>query len=239
MDLKILFLLAGSLVASSRFPSPLILSNGRVEGESIKITCLAPRHFKDAWFFLFKVNQVQPLQTLPAAETQHSVTFFLENITYGDRGQYKCQYGMYNGSELKLSELSHILEITVEASGLTTSPPTSPPRSDSKGPVWVLPSVLSVAGVLLLVVIFVVAVTAIRRFKDRRKKKRELQSCWTETSYPTTETSFDNCVFTVTMKMDLEVIENYGARTSSAMNTRLASNCSVEKPDFCTFRSSE
>ncbi|XP_061439432.1 protein HIDE1 isoform X2 [Rhineura floridana] len=208
MDLKILFLLAGSLVASSRFPSPLILSNGRVEGESIKITCLAPRHFKDAWFFLFKVNQVQPLQTLPAAETQHSVTFFLENITYGDRGQYKCQYGMYNGSELKLSELSHILEITVEASGLTTSPPTSPPRSDSK-------------------------------VKDRRKKKRELQSCWTETSYPTTETSFDNCVFTVTMKMDLEVIENYGARTSSAMNTRLASNCSVEKPDFCTFRSSE
>ncbi|CAI5796348.1 protein HIDE1 isoform X1 [Podarcis lilfordi] len=244
MDLKILFLLlAGSWVASSLLPSPLIfldvLSETLNEGDSIKIACLAPRQYKDALFYLFKVSHGEPLQVVHAAEAQHQVIFLLENITRSDGGQYKCQFGVYNGSALKPSEFSNLLEITVEASSLTTFPPTAQPRSDSKGPFWVLPVVLSVVGVLLLAVILLVAAIALRRFKERRKKQRVLDSCWTETSYPTTETSFDNSMYTITMKTDQETIENNGAWISSATSTRLSSRCSVEKPDFCTFRGSE
>ncbi|XP_029141585.1 protein HIDE1 [Protobothrops mucrosquamatus] len=34
-------------------------------------------------------------------------------------------------------------------------------------------------------------------FWRRRKKKRDLKSCWAETSYPTAETSFDNYMFII------------------------------------------
>ncbi|XP_062979693.1 protein HIDE1 [Elgaria multicarinata webbii] len=202
-ELKILFLLAGSLVVSSLFPAPLIYQFD--EGESIQISCWAPRAYTDAWFDLFKGDQSQPAQTLPAAETHHHVTFLLENGTTSDGGQYRCQYRLLNGSQWQRSELSYILEITMTTPSLIPSPPPTslPTSSGSNGPAWVLPTALSVTGVLLLVMILVVAVIAIGRFKERRKKKRELESCWTETSYPTTETSFDNSLFTVSVEVSV------------------------------------
>ncbi|KAH0628640.1 hypothetical protein JD844_010022 [Phrynosoma platyrhinos] len=203
----------GSLGASSLFPHPLIflnvLSDGLREGDSIKIACLAPMAYMDAWFYLYKVDQAQPFQVLPAAETQHQVDFHLENITTRDGGQYRCQYGQYNGSQLQLSELSFILEVTVEGSRLITSAPTDPPGSGSE-------------------------------VKERRQKKRVLDSCWTETSYPETETSFDNCMFTVSVKNSgQEAVENQGTFSFTAMGTRFSSVKSIGKPDFSTFRASE
>ncbi|XP_042305506.1 protein HIDE1 isoform X2 [Sceloporus undulatus] len=231
----------GSLGASSLFPYPLIflnvLSDGLREGDSIKIACHAPMAYVDAWFYLYKVGQAQPFQILPAAETRHRVDFHLKNITTRDGGQYRCQYGQYNGSQLQLSELSFILEVTVEGSSLSTSAPTEPPSSDSEGSAGVLPIALSVTGVLLLVLILVVAVIAVGRLKERRQKKRVLDSCWTETNYPSTETSFDNCMFTVSVKNSgQEAVENHGTFSSTAMGTRFSSVRSVGKTNFSTFR---
>ncbi|XP_063149103.1 protein HIDE1 [Candoia aspera] len=141
-------------------------------------------------------NESKALKSLPAAEAQHAVTFLLENVKTSDGGRYRCQYGFYNGSQLQESEFSHILEITVKDLFITSSP-SDPPKYNSKGAVWILPTALCVSGVLLLVLILFAVVGTIRYLKRRRKKKRELESCWAETSYPTTETSFDNSMFTV------------------------------------------
>ncbi|XP_025023597.1 protein HIDE1 isoform X3 [Python bivittatus] len=217
VELKVLFLLTGCVASFSRFPSPLIfldvLSDNVTEGDSLKIACIAPRKYVDAWFFLFKENKSKALKSLPAAESQHTVTFLLENVTTGDGGRYRCQYGLYNGSQLQESEFSHVLEITVKAPAcltaclpdclpaclnlFATSSPSDPPKYDSKGAASVLPTALSVTGVLLLVLILFAAVGTTGYLKRRRKKKRELNSCWAEASYPTTETSFDSTMFTV------------------------------------------
>ncbi|XP_025023596.1 protein HIDE1 isoform X1 [Python bivittatus] len=254
---------SGGCVASfSRFPSPLIfldvLSDNVTEGDSLKIACIAPRKYVDAWFFLFKENKSKALKSLPAAESQHTVTFLLENVTTGDGGRYRCQYGLYNGSQLQESEFSHVLEITVKAPAcltaclpdclpaclnlFATSSPSDPPKYDSKGAASVLPTALSVTGVLLLVLILFAAVGTTGYLKRRRKKKRELNSCWAEASYPTTETSFDSTMFTVSEKSNQEIkptVENSGASISSATGPRLVSRTSLEKPDFSTFRASE
>nr|XP_020647214.1 protein HIDE1 isoform X2 [Pogona vitticeps] len=239
MNMKILVLLSGSLMASSLFPAPLILlgtvSDCPIEGESVDIACYAPGAFMDAWFSLFKDDQTRAVQTLPAAETHHHVIFILKNITTRDKGQYRCQYGLFNRSEFKLSQFSQILQIPVGECAFTTSSPKDLPRSkDSIS--WVVPTAVSVAGVLLLVLTLVVAMVATGRLKERRQKKREMDSCWTETSYPTTEISFDNCMFTVSMKPDKEAVENQSTWISLAMAARLSSSSSVEKPAFCTFR---
>ena len=104
-------------MASSLFPAPLILlgtvSDCPIEGESVDIACYAPGAFMDAWFSLFKDDQTRAVQTLPAAETHHHVIFILKNITTRDKGQYRCQYGLFNRSEFKLSQFSQILQIPV------------------------------------------------------------------------------------------------------------------------------
>ncbi|KAJ6644786.1 hypothetical protein lerEdw1_013551 [Lerista edwardsae] len=224
-----------SLAVSSLFPAPLVYQDIHDEGDSIKIICMAPRTYVDAWFDLLKEGQDQSVQTLAAAEAQHQVTFLLERTSTRNGDQFRCRYSLYNGSELQMSEPSHRLLIVVEASDSTTSPPTSPPGSDAKASAWVLPTALSVTGALLLVVIVVVLVIAIRRFKDRRKKKRELKFCWAESSRPPTETSFDNCIFTVTGRTDQEADD----WITSATGTRPTSSSSLKRPDFFTFRTPE
>ncbi|XP_058029485.1 protein HIDE1 isoform X2 [Ahaetulla prasina] len=196
VELKIIFLLTGCVAAFCQFPSPHIflnaLSDEVTEGDSLKIACFAPSEYIDGWFFLFKNNESKALKTLPAAEAQHNVTFLLENIKTRDGGRYRCQYGLYNGSQLQESEFSQVLEITVKV--------------------------------------------------KRRKKKRKLKSCWAETSYPTAETSFDNCLFIISEKSNQEIkptVENPGASISSATSPRLVSRISLEKQDFSTFRASE
>lgn len=106
------------MAAFRRFPSPHIflnvLSDEVTEGDSLKIACFAPSKYMDGWFFLFKNNESKALKTLPAAEAQHNVTFLLENVKTRDGGRYRCQYGLYNGSQLQESEFSQVLEITVK-----------------------------------------------------------------------------------------------------------------------------
>ncbi|KAM6475568.1 protein HIDE1 isoform 2-T2 [Liasis olivaceus] len=223
VELKVLFLLTGCVASFSPFPSPLIfldvLSDNVTEGDSLKIACIAPRKYVDAWFSLFKENESKALKSLPAAESQHAVTFLLEHVKTGDGGGYRCQYGLYNGTHLQESEFSHVLQITVKVISscisapdclpdclnlFVTSSPSDPPKYDSKGAASVLPIALSVTGVLLLVLILFAAVGTTGYLKRRRKKKRELNSCWAEASYPTTETSFDSTMFNVSEQVVLK-----------------------------------
>ncbi|KAG8130112.1 hypothetical protein E2320_016887 [Naja naja] len=159
VELKIIFLLTGCVAAFSQFPSPRIflnvLSDKVTEGDSLKIACFAPNKYVEGWFFLFKNNESKALKSLPAAEAQHNVTFLLENVTTRDGGRYRCQYGLYNGSQLQKSEFSQVLEITV------------------KGTAWFLPITLCVTGILLLVLILSAAVGTTAYF-ERRKKKRDI-----------------------------------------------------------------
>ncbi|XP_026569097.1 protein HIDE1 isoform X1 [Pseudonaja textilis] len=223
VELNIIFLLTGCVAAFSQFPSPRIflnvLSDKVTEGDSFKIACFAPNKYVDGWFFLFKNNESKALKTLPAAEAQHNVTFLLENVKTRDGGRYRCQYGLYNGSQFQKSEFSQDLEITV------------------KGAAWFLPITLGVTGILLFVLILSAAVGTTAYFK-RRKKKRKLKSCWAETSYPTAETSFANSMFIISEEIK-PTVENPGASISSATNPRLVSRISMEKQNFSTFRASE
>lgn len=112
--------ISGSLVVSSLFPAPLIYQDIHDEGDAVKIICLAPRTYVDAWFDLLKEGQDQSLQSLAAAETQHQVTFVLERTSTRDGDQYRCRYRLYNGSQLQMSELSHILLIVLEGMCLSS-----------------------------------------------------------------------------------------------------------------------
>nr|XP_056704286.1 uncharacterized protein LOC130476374 [Euleptes europaea] len=197
IGLKVLFLLASSQVASSLLHAPLIylemVSDRLTEGEPIKIFCVAPRAHVGAYFYLFMVGQTQPVQMLTAPETQHQVTFLLENATTINTGLYRCQYGLLNRSQLQPSDFSDTVEITVDAFGLSTFPPTfisafslsafaptGPPMSDCQDPSRVLLIALIVTGVLLLLMTLAMAVLATGCFKERRQKKKELDSCWAE-----------------------------------------------------------
>ncbi|XP_038235340.1 protein HIDE1 isoform X6 [Dermochelys coriacea] len=224
MSLRILFLLAGSLADPSLTPAPLfyldMTSDPPAQGDSARLMCIAPKAYVDSEFWLLKTDLAQPVQTLFASEAQHYVTFILENITRKDAGQYRCKYYSYNGSARQMSEFSNMVEIAVAGSP------------------WLLPVSLSMAGALLLIVGLVVAVVAVRRVNIRRQQlKRDRESCWTETSFPTTDMSFDNCLFTVSAKMDLEATGSQDACISPGSRKRLSSASSLGTNSFSTFKS--
>ncbi|XP_038235339.1 protein HIDE1 isoform X3 [Dermochelys coriacea] len=237
MSLRILFLLAGSLADPSLTPAPLfyldMTSDPPAQGDSARLMCIAPKAYVDSEFWLLKTDLAQPVQTLFASEAQHYVTFILENITRKDAGQYRCKYYSYNGSARQMSEFSNMVEIAVAGSP------------------WLLPVSLSMAGALLLIVGLVVAVVAVRRGTRnvetgswaacvnirRQQLKRDRESCWTETSFPTTDMSFDNCLFTVSAKMDLEATGSQDACISPGSRKRLSSASSLGTNSFSTFKS--
>ncbi|XP_043362277.1 protein HIDE1 isoform X2 [Dermochelys coriacea] len=239
MSLRILFLLAGSLADPSLTPAPLfyldMTSDPPAQGDSARLMCIAPKAYVDSEFWLLKTDLAQPVQTLFASEAQHYVTFILENITRKDAGQYRCKYYSYNGSARQMSEFSNMVEIAVAAT------PTAPPPASMAAPdgsPWLLPVSLSMAGALLLIVGLVVAVVAVRRVNIRRQQlKRDRESCWTETSFPTTDMSFDNCLFTVSAKMDLEATGSQDACISPGSRKRLSSASSLGTNSFSTFKS--
>ncbi|XP_067416491.1 protein HIDE1 isoform X2 [Emydura macquarii macquarii] len=192
----------GSLAGASLTPAPLLYldmsSDALAEGDSVRIVCIAPRAYVDSEFWLQKTGLPQPVQMLFASEGQHRVTFILGNVTRNDTGEYRCRYRSYNGSAGQMSEFSSVVEIEVTATPPTAS--TAAPEAST----WLLPVTLSVAGVLLLTVVLVVAVVAIRRVNARRQQlKRDQESCWTETNFPTTDMSFDNCLFTVSVEVSV------------------------------------
>ncbi|XP_039766398.1 protein HIDE1 isoform X3 [Ornithorhynchus anatinus] len=115
-------------------------------------------------------------------------------------------------------------------------------------PLWVLPVSLSLAGALILIVILVVVIVVIRRVRIAKlQKKRQRESCWTEANYSTTDMSFNNTLFSISMKMAPEdmdtTLESFTSSStgpeSLVPKKRPMSTSSPETPEFTTFRSSE
>ncbi|XP_034648258.1 protein HIDE1 [Trachemys scripta elegans] len=239
MSLRILFLLAGSLAGPSLTPAPLfyldVSSDPPARGDSARLVCIAPSAYVESEFWLLKTDLAQPVQMLFASEAQHQVTFILGNVTGKDAGQYRCQYRRYNGSAWQMSKFSNVVEIVVAAT------PTAPPPASTAAPEgspWLLPVTLSVAGALLLTVGLVVAVVAVRRVNARRQQlKRDQESCWTERNFPTTDMSFDNGLFTVSVTMDLEATGSQDAYISPGSRKSLRSTSSLGTNSFSTFKS--
>ncbi|XP_024062899.1 protein HIDE1 isoform X3 [Terrapene carolina triunguis] len=239
MSLRILFLLAGSLAGPSLTPAPLfyldVSSDPPARGDSARLVCIAPRAYVESEFWLLKMDLAQPVQTLFASEAQHQVTFILGNVTGKDAGQYRCRYRRYNESAWQMSKFSNVVEIAMAAT------PTAPPPASTAAPEgspWLLPVTLSVAGALLLTVGLVVAVVAVRRVNARRQQlKRDRESCWTERNFPTTDMSFDNGLFTVSVKMDLEATGSQDACISPGSRKSLRSASSLGTNSFSTFKS--
>ncbi|XP_028908717.1 protein HIDE1 isoform X1 [Ornithorhynchus anatinus] len=222
------------LVAALGFlaiPAPSISLTSRAGddgGDSISIQCVAPEGLKGATFILFKGEEA--VQTVQAPETQPGINITLTNSSREALGQYRCQYVVIGEVGKQFSNLSEPGNITFTV------------------PLWVLPVSLSLAGALILIVILVVVIVVIRRVRIAKlQKKRQRESCWTEANYSTTDMSFNNTLFSISMKMAPEdmdtTLESFTSSStgpeSLVPKKRPMSTSSPETPEFTTFRSSE
>ncbi|XP_067170729.1 protein HIDE1 isoform X2 [Apteryx mantelli] len=202
MMMKFLFLVAGAVAAPELSPPPLGLLSGE-EGGPVRISCFAPRNYAGSTFELFGVGASRPVQSVSAEPGQYKVDFVLDGAALGFRC-YRCRYRSYNGSAWQSSHFSTEIMVNASADSSCAPPavPTGPPwptattlRQDRS---WLLPVALSAAGLVLLVA--VLAVVAQRVKARRQQTKRDQESCWTETRYPTTELSYENCTFAVSLE---------------------------------------
>ncbi|XP_074168143.1 protein HIDE1 isoform X1 [Sminthopsis crassicaudata] len=239
MPWKVLFFVTGSLA----IPAPSISQTPPYPskpGDPIHLQCMAPPGFQKVEFSLFQEDGV--VQTLQAQEAQQGVVFTVANVSEGLTAQYQCQYSVMGEIAKQFSDFSKPVNVTFPVYGLpTTTLPTAPVPS------WILPLSLSLAGALILIVMLVVAILKIRQVKVKNlQKKREQESCWTKINYTTSDMSFDNSLFSISMKMPPEDMETHGIFTSSTLTAepfvprkRPTSTSTPELPEFSTFRSFE
>ncbi|XP_036596676.1 protein HIDE1 [Trichosurus vulpecula] len=247
MPWKVLFFVTGSLAipAPSISQTPPYPSN---PGDPIHLQCVAPPGFQEAEFSLFHGDEV--VQTLQAQAAQQGVVFTVTNVSEGLIAQYRCQYSVMGEVAKQFSDLSKPVNVTFPVNGLpTTTLPTPPSRVDPRGKKvasWITPLSLGLAGAFILIVVLVVGILMIRRV-TKLQKKREQESCWTKINYTTSDMSFDNSLFSISMKMTPEDMDTHGTFTSSTVapesfvpRKRPTSTSSIpELPEFSTFRSFE
>ncbi|XP_044540058.1 protein HIDE1 [Gracilinanus agilis] len=225
MPWKLLFFVTGSLAipAPSISQIPPYPSN---PGDPIHLQCVAPSSFQEAEFSLFHGDGL--VQTLQTDKAQQGVVFTVTNVSEGLSAQYKCQYSVMGEIAKQFSDLSEPVNVTFSE------------------PSWILPLSLSLAGAFIFIVMLVVAILMIRRVKvTNLQKKREQESCWTKINYTTSDMSFDNSLFSISMKMPPEDMDTHGTFTSSTLapeplvpRKRPTSTSSTsEIPEFSTFRS--
>lgn len=239
MRLEFLFLVAGAVAVPRLSPPPLGLLS-REDGGPPKISCFAPRSYAGSTFELFAAGAGVPAQSVSAEPDQHKVVFTLDGATPTSRC-YRCRYRSYNGSAWQTSAFS--MEIVVNASGDAgchppTAAPTGRPLPTSmtlrQDPSWLIPVAVGVAGLVLLL-LAAVAVAAWRVEARRRQAKRQQASCWTETRYPTTELSYDNCGYTVGVNTQPGAGGGTGMFPASPQRDPRVSPPAA--PHFSTFRS--
>ncbi|XP_027706709.1 protein HIDE1 isoform X3 [Vombatus ursinus] len=249
MPWKVLFFVTGSLAipAPSISQIPPYPSN---PGDPIHLQCLASPGFQEAEFSLFHGDGM--VQALQAQEAQQGVVFTVTNTSEGLTVQYQCQYSVMGEIAKQFSDLSKPVNVTFPVYVLpATTLPTSPSKVDPLGkkvPSWILPLSLGLAGAFVLIMILVATILMIRRVKvTNLQKKREQESCWTKINYTTSDMSFDNSLFSISMKMTPEDVDTHGTFTSSTLapepfvpRKRPTSTSSIpELPEFSTFRSFE
>ncbi|XP_027706708.1 protein HIDE1 isoform X2 [Vombatus ursinus] len=218
MPWKVLFFVTGSLA----IPAPSISQIPPYPsnpGDPIHLQCLASPGFQEAEFSLFHGDGM--VQALQAQEAQQGVVFTVTNTSEGLTVQYQCQYSVMGEIAKQFSDLSKPVNVTFPVYVLpATTLPTSPSKVDPLGKK--------------------VKVTNLQ-------KKREQESCWTKINYTTSDMSFDNSLFSISMKMTPEDVDTHGTFTSSTLapepfvpRKRPTSTSSIpELPEFSTFRSFE
>ncbi|KAM9251625.1 protein HIDE1 [Cariama cristata] len=237
MRLEFLLLVAGAVAVPKLPPPPLGLLS-QEDGALPKITCFAPQRYAGSTFELFAVGAGVPTQTISAEPGQHKVDFTLDGVTPASRC-YRCRYRSYNGSAWQTSAFS--MEIVVNGDAACHPPtaaptgrplPTSTPLRQDRS--WLLPVAISVAGLVLLL-LAAAAVVAWRVEARRQQAKRQEASCWTETRYPTTELSYDNCACAVGVNTQPGATGGSGTSPVSPQRHPWASPPAA--PHFSTFRS--
>ncbi|XP_032251975.1 protein HIDE1 [Phoca vitulina] len=113
-------------------------------------------------------------------------------------------------------------------------------------PTWILALSLSLAGALLLLAGLVVVAVVVRKVKVKNlQKKRERESCWVQMNFATTDMTFDNSLFAISMKMNPEEDAATLDACSGAAETPgnsgprkrpTSTSSSPEPPEFSTFR---
>ncbi|XP_054039507.1 protein HIDE1 isoform X1 [Rissa tridactyla] len=236
MKLEFLLLVAGAVTAPTLSPPPLGLLSPE-DGGPPKITCFAPRSYAGSTFELFAVGASVPTQSISAEPGEHRVDFTLDEATPASRC-YRCRYRSHNSSAWQVSAFS--MEIVVNASSdagchpSTTAdtghplPTSTTLRQDQS---WLLPVAVSMASLVLLL-LAAAAVAAWQAEARRQRAKRQPASCWTETRYPTTELSYDNCIYAVSVNMPPGPGDGTG--TSPQIDPRASPPAA---PHFSTFRS--
>ncbi|KAM6360769.1 protein HIDE1 [Pluvialis apricaria] len=235
MKLEFLLLVAGAVAAPRLSPPPLGLLSPQDKGPP-KISCFAPRSYAGSTFELFAVGTGVPAQSVSAELGQHKVDFTLDEAIPASRC-YQCRYRSYNGSAWQVSAFS--MEIVVNASSdAGCHPPTSRPLLTSNTPwqdrSWLLPVAVS-AACLVLLLLAAAAVAAWKVEARRQRAKRQPASCWTETRYPTTELSYDNYTYAISVNAQPGASDIPGTSPASPQRDPRVSPPAV--PHFSTFRS--
>ncbi|XP_053907811.1 protein HIDE1 [Cuculus canorus] len=236
MRLEFLLLVAGAAAALGLSPPPLGLVLPQDEGP-LKIRCLAPRSYTGSTFELFPVGASAPVQSVAAEPDQHMVDFPLDEATPPSRC-YRCRYRSYNGSAWQVSAFS--VELVVNASDdsgchAPTAAPTVPVSTAlQQGRSWLVPVAVS-AAVLVLLLLAAAAAAAWRVEARRQRAKRERVSCWTETQFPTTELSYDNCAYAASVIPQAGAVGGSSPVLASPHRDSRASPAAA--PHFSTFRS--
>ncbi|KAM6216770.1 protein HIDE1 [Rhynchocyon petersi] len=222
MPWTILLFAAGSLAIEAPTIS-LVPPHPTSEEDPIHISCMAPKDFPGANFTLHFGGKV--VQLVQAPVDQLRVIF---NLSQAPRGTFLCRYGvMGEHSQAQLSEFSQPLQVSYPV------------------PTWILVLALSLAGALILAVL-VAVVMVIRKVKvTNLQKKRERESCWAQVNF-TSDMSFDNSLFAISMKMSPEedgtnLDAHSGTPTASVVSRprkRPTSTSSSPElpPEFSTFR---
>ncbi|XP_026337200.1 protein HIDE1 [Ursus arctos] len=227
MPWTVLLFAAGSLA----IPAPSILlvpPHPSSQEDPIHIACVAPGGFPGANFTLYRGGQV--VQLLQAPADQLRVTFNLSGGgTEAPGGPFSCQYGVLGEhKQPQLSDLSESMSVSFPV------------------PTWILALCLSLAGALLLLAGLVAVAVVVRKVKVKNlQKKRERESCWAQINFATTDMTFDNSLFAISMKMNPEEgaaaldacsgsLETPGS--SGARKRPTSTSSSPEPPEFSTFR---
>ncbi|KAF3829435.1 hypothetical protein GH733_003699, partial [Mirounga leonina] len=113
-------------------------------------------------------------------------------------------------------------------------------------PTWILALSLSLAGALLLLAGLVVVAVVVRKVKVKNlQKKRERESCWVQINFATTDMTFDNSLFAISMKMnpeeDAATLDAFSGAAETPGNSGprkrpTSTSSSPEPPEFSTFR---
>ncbi|KAM5306730.1 protein HIDE1 [Glossophaga mutica] len=227
MPWTVLLFAAGSMAIPA--PSILLLApHPNSHEDPIYIECMAPVGFPGANFTLYQGEMV--VQLLQAPADQLGVIFNLSGGSWEAAGgtTFHCQYGVLGEHRLlQLSDLSETVRVSFPV------------------PAWILALSLSLAGALLLAGLVAVAVV-IRKVKVKKmQKKREQESCWAQINFTTTDMSFDNSLFAISMKMtsegDTDTLDAYSGSAATPENCGprkrpTSTSSSPEPPEFSTFR---